>query len=76
VREALNGTDAGVIDSTKQQLNEVLQRIGSRAYEASGPEPGSGNGTDGTDGGDGAGPAGEGEGAGEEETIEGEYKEV
>jgi molecular chaperone DnaK len=79
VKEALNGTDAGAIDSTKQQLAEVLQKIGTRAYEAS--ESG-GNGSDGADGGggaDGAGPqAGEGEGAeeGEGETIEGEYKEV
>jgi molecular chaperone DnaK len=77
VREALNGTDAGAIDSTKQQLAEVLQRIGSRAYEAAGG-PDDGGSTDGTDGtGEaGAGPEGEGEGAGEEETIEGEYKEV
>jgi molecular chaperone DnaK len=78
VREALNGTDAGAIDSTKQQLAEVLQQIGSRAYEAAGG-PGDGGSTDGTDGTDGTGEAGagpEGEGTGEEETIEGEYKEV
>ena len=77
VREALNGTDAGAIDSTKQQLAEVLQRIGTRAYEAS--ESG-GNGSSGTDGegpADGAGQEpGEEEGAEEGETIEGEYKEV
>jgi molecular chaperone DnaK len=72
VREALAGTDAGAVDSTKQQLTEVLQRIGAKAYEAGPPPPG-----DGSDGTDGAGPAGaEGEGSGEEETIEGEYKEV
>jgi molecular chaperone DnaK len=74
VREALNGTDAGVIDSTKQQLAEVLQRVGTRAYEA----PGGGEGGDGGPaGGNGAAPEG-GEGAAEEEgeTIEGEYKEV
>jgi molecular chaperone DnaK len=66
VREALNGTDAGAIDSTKQQLAEVLQRIGAKAYqEAPGETPG----------GNGAAPEGDGE-AGEEETIEGEYKEV
>jgi molecular chaperone DnaK len=74
VREALNGTDAGAIDSTKQQLAEVLQRIGSRAYEAAGAGgPGS---TDGTDGAGPEGAEGEGEPGGEEETIEGEYKEV
>jgi molecular chaperone DnaK len=75
VKEALSGTDAGAIDSTKQQLAEVLQRIGTRAYEAS--ESG-GNGAGGADGDgstDGAGPE-SGEGAEEGETIEGEYKEV
>ncbi len=72
VREALNGTDAGAIDSTKQQLSEVLQRVGAKAYaEAPGEAPG----------GDGAAPEGDASGeaggeAGEEETIEGEYKEV
>jgi molecular chaperone DnaK len=74
VREALKGDDAGVIDSTKQQLAEVLQRVGTKAYEAAGT-PGGGNGSDGSAGGDGAA-AGEGAAEGEEETIEGEYKEV
>ncbi|HET8777187.1 MAG TPA: hypothetical protein VFN76_05965, partial [Candidatus Limnocylindria bacterium] len=71
VREALKGEDTGVIDSTKSQLAEVLQRIGTKAYE---PTP------EGGDGGNGAGPSGEAgaEGASEDEgeTIEGEYKEV
>ncbi|MGH2427654.1 MAG: molecular chaperone DnaK [Candidatus Limnocylindria bacterium] len=72
VREALKGDDAGVIDSTKQQLAEVLQRVGTKAYEAAGT-PGAGNGTDGASGADGSA---EGEAGSEEETIEGEYKEV
>jgi molecular chaperone DnaK len=73
VREALAGTDAGAIDSTKQQLVEVLQRIGSQAYAEAAPAEGS---TDGTSG-NGAAPEGEAtEGEAEEETIEGEYKEV
>jgi molecular chaperone DnaK len=75
VREALKGTDAGVIDSTKQQLAEVLQRVGTRAYEAAGSS--GGDGTDGSEGGgessNGEAPSGEAE---EGETIEGEYKEV
>ncbi|MGZ6299629.1 MAG: Hsp70 family protein, partial [Candidatus Limnocylindria bacterium] len=73
VREALKGTDAGVVDSTKQQLAEVLQKMGTRAYEAAGkPEPGGEDGSGGESGGptDGAPPEEEGE------TIEGEYKEV
>jgi len=72
VREALAGTDGGVIDSTKQQLAEVLQRVGSKAYADAAPGPES---TDGT-GSNGAAPEGEGEAEAEEETIEGEYKEV
>ena len=49
VREALKGEDAGVVDSTKGQLAEVLQRIGTKAYEATG-SAGDGNGTDGAAG--------------------------
>jgi len=75
VREALKGEDAGVIDSTKQQLADVLQRVGTRAYEAGSGGEGGG---DGSTGGNGAGPEGQPEAAPEEEgeTIEGEYKEV
>ncbi len=72
VSEALKGTDQGAIDSTKAQLAEVLQRIGTTAYEATGG-PGDGNGAD---GGAGDGTAGEGASEDEGETIEGEYKEV
>ena len=75
VKEALNGTDAGAIDSTKQQLAEVLQRIGTRAYEASESGGNGSNGADGDGSPDGAAPE-SGEGAEEGETIEGEYKEV
>jgi molecular chaperone DnaK len=71
VREALKGEDTGAVDSTKGQLAEVLQRIGTKAYEASGSTEG-GNGTDGAAGADGAEAPSEDEG----ETIEGEYKEV
>ena len=75
VEEALKGTDAGAIDSTKSQLTEVLQRVGAKAYEQAGP-------TDGASAGDGNGTSPDGDGAapsedeGEGETIEGEYKEV
>ncbi len=48
VKEALGGEDAGAVDSTKGQLAEVLQRIGTKAYEAT--DSGDGNGTDGGDG--------------------------
>jgi molecular chaperone DnaK len=79
VSEALNGTDAGVIDSTKQQLAEVLQRVGTKAYEAAGAAPVDGSdgsaGPDGADGGE-AGETGQAPSEEEGETIEGEYKEV
>jgi molecular chaperone DnaK len=74
MREALKGEDTGVIDSTKQQLTEVLQRVGTRAYEAAGAASG-GNGGDGTDGAPGA-EGGEAAPEDEGETVEGEYKEV
>jgi molecular chaperone DnaK len=74
VKEALKGEDQGAVDSTKGQLAEVLQRIGTKAYEATG-SPGDGNGTDGGEPGE---TAAEGEAVSEDEgeTIEGEYKEV
>jgi molecular chaperone DnaK len=75
VREALKGDDAGAVDSTKGQLAEVLQRAGTRAYEATGTS-GDGNGTDGEAGPEGGADAGEGASEEEGETIEGEYKEV
>jgi hypothetical protein len=77
VREALNGTDAGAIDSTKQQLAESLQRIGTKAYEATGAggDGSSGNGTEGGAGDEGT-DGSAAESAEEGETIEGEYKEV
>ncbi len=77
VREALKGEDAGPVDSTKGQLAEVLQRIGTRAYESAAPDASDGNGTEGDAGPDDGQPA-EGEPVAEEEgeTIEGEYKEV
>ncbi len=77
VREALKGEDAGPVDSTKGQLAEVLQRIGTRAYESAAPDATDGNGTEGEAGPDDGQPA-EGEPVADEEgeTIEGEYKEV
>jgi molecular chaperone DnaK len=75
VKEALQGEDQGAVDSTKGQLAEVLQRVGTKAYQAADGGGGDGNGTDGSGGPDeGDGATGEGEPEGE--TIEGEYKEV
>ncbi|MCV0404267.1 MAG: molecular chaperone DnaK [Chloroflexi bacterium] len=74
VKEALAGEDAGAVDSTKGQLAEVLQRIGTKAYEAT--DSGDGNGTDGGAADTGAETDGESPSEEEGETIEGEYKEV
>jgi molecular chaperone DnaK len=63
VREALTGADDGVIDSTRQQLAQLLQRLGGKAYEAdtnSSTVEGDNNAN----------------AQGEEETVEGEYREV
>ena len=68
-----------VVKAGMSSLAEVLQRISTAAYQAAAAAAGeSGNGTsDGAEGpGDGAGD-GTGDGAAaEEETVEGEFKEV
>ncbi len=70
VRNALKTEAVDVVKTRATELAEVLQRVGAAAYAASAAagEPGS----------DGSGPeAGSGEGAGaEDETVEGEFKEV
>ncbi len=81
LREALKGSDMEAVKAGMSSLAESLQRVSTAAYQAAASAAGdSGNGTsDGTDdGADGAGPEGaEGaEGAAEEETVEGEFKEV
>jgi molecular chaperone DnaK len=62
LREALKGSDLGAIRTGAESLAAALQRIGTAAYESA---AGSANGT----------PEG-GEGAPEDEAVEGEYKEV
>lgn len=64
LRETLNGGDSVLISSTTDELQSIVQRIGSELYSASGEESDSGP----------ADPSGfqdDGDG-----TIEGEYKEV
>jgi molecular chaperone DnaK len=80
LREALKGSDMEAVKAGMSSLAESLQRVSTAAYQAAASAAGeSGNGTsDGTgDGADGAGPDGaEGAGEAEEETVEGEFKEV
>jgi molecular chaperone DnaK len=78
VREALKGNDLDAVKRTTGELAEVLQRVGTAAYQAPGSDAGGpgGNGTgDGAGPADGAGPSEE-PAADTEETVEGEFKEV
>ncbi len=72
VRNALKTESVDVVKARATELAEVLQRVGTAAYAASAASAGEA-------GGDGTGEAGPdaGEGAGaEDETVEGEFKEV
>jgi molecular chaperone DnaK len=75
VRNALKTESVDVVKTRATELAEVLQRVGAAAYAASAASAAAGEA-----GGDGTGEAGPeepGEGAGaEDETVEGEFKEV
>ncbi|HEV8401735.1 MAG TPA: hypothetical protein VGQ31_01735, partial [Candidatus Limnocylindrales bacterium] len=80
---SLKGSDMDVIKSGMSSLAESLQRVSTAAYQAAASEAGeSGNGSSdgagpgGSDGGQSEGGAGDGTGAADEETVEGEFKEV
>ena len=83
VRSALQGTDISYINSTAQELSQVMQKIGAAVYQQAGaPPPGDETppGGEGPPGGEAppdgeAPPGGEGPG-GEEGTVEGEFREV
>src|SRR5688572_21485379 len=76
LREALKGSDIEAVKTGMTALAETLQRVSTAAYQAASAGD-SGNGSsDGTDAAGGAG-ATEGEpAAADEETVEGEFKEV
>ncbi len=75
VREALKGNDMDAIRRRTQELATQLQKVGTAAYQQAGPVGGDGTGAgEGTAA--GAGTAGGGQGRGEDEAVEGEYKEV
>jgi molecular chaperone DnaK len=71
VREALKGNDLDAVKSGAVALAEALQRVGTAAYQASASGPGDENGS-GPSGDDGT----EASPEGEEEAVEGEFKEV
>jgi molecular chaperone DnaK len=90
LREALKGSDMDIVKTGMTALAEVLQRVSTEAYQAAAATGGeSGNGTeDGSDesggaasdaGGPAGGAAGDASGTeaeADEETVEGEFKEV
>ena len=70
VKSALQGTDIDAIKSASQELNDVMQKIGTAVYQQQPPPPPPGEGPPpGPEGGEG--------GKGEDEgTVEGEFREV
>jgi molecular chaperone DnaK len=85
LRDALKGSDMEAITTGATALSETLNRVSTAAYQAAASEAGS-NGSSGEDGsGDGASGEGEPAGAGaraggsgssDDDTVEGEFKEV
>jgi molecular chaperone DnaK len=74
VREALKGNDMDAIRSRTQELAMQLQKVATAAYQQAGSPPAEGTGPgEGPDG--GPEPKG-GPDGGEDEAVEGEYKEV
>jgi len=69
VRSALQGSDIEAIKKASQELNEVMQKVGSAVYQQQPPPPGGEAPPEGEGGGEG------GEG-GDEGTVEGEFREV
>jgi len=70
VKDALQGTDIDAINKAAQELNEVMQKVGSAVYgQQQQPPPGEPPPPEKGEGGEG----GEGE---DEGTVEGEFKEV
>jgi molecular chaperone DnaK len=73
VRNALKADDDEAVRRSSSELTESLQRVAARAYEAgAAPDFGGGNGASE----EAASGDGTGAGAEDEETVEGEYKEV
>jgi molecular chaperone DnaK len=71
VRSALQGSDADAVKRTFEDLSESLQKVGAAVYGGGGT-----GGFDGGSGGSGGNGAQHGDGAAEEGTVEGEFREV
>ncbi len=78
VREALKGNDMDAIRGRTTELAAQLQKVGTAAYQQAGPTPEDGTGPGATGEGPDAGSESQSQGGqgGEDEAVEGEYKEV
>ena len=74
VREALKGNDMDALRSRTQELAMQLQKVATAAYQQAGSPPAEGTGPG--EGPDGGPESKGGPGGGEDEPVEGEYKEV
>ena len=74
VKSALQGTDIEAIKSSSQELNDVMQKIGTAVYQQQPPPPGAEPPPEGEPPAGGEPPPEEG--GGEEGTVEGEFREV
>ncbi len=72
VRNALKGEDDAAVATAATELTSVLQAVATKAYQAAGPEPAPDTGAEGDAGADAAGDTAEGD----DEAVEGEFKEV
>ncbi|CAN5765076.1 molecular chaperone DnaK [soil metagenome] len=70
VRTALKGDDDGAVRTSTGELTESLQRVAAKAYEAGAAEGAE------APSGDGSAPGADAASSDDEETVEGEYKEV
>jgi molecular chaperone DnaK len=72
VRDALKGTDDAAVKTAMTELTTSLQEVATKAYQAAGPEPAPDMGAAGGAGDGDAGDTAEGD----DEAVEGEFKEV
>jgi molecular chaperone DnaK len=70
VKSALNAEDVGAIKKATEELNATMQKIGTAVYQQQQPPPGGEAPPPPPEGGEG------GEGGDDENTVEGEFKEV
>jgi molecular chaperone DnaK len=76
LRDALKGSDIEAVKTGMSSLAETLQRVSTAAYQAASSAGGGDGASDGSANGDGAGAEEPSASNADEETVEGEFKEV